>query len=158
MSEVFSARLNTRTNVKTAVDGLPFKAPGERYTVDDAHRLHLGLKRILTGTFNPAGGGTGMAALLRSSTDAINPSELAAVKSTDTAVAAPIIQKKLEADTDAAKAAGKKADDIPTMSLSDAHEEADRANHLIQAVIGAKEGIVLGLKDKLGERIANTVL
>ena len=113
MSEVFSARLNTRTNVKTAVDGLPFKAPGERYTVDDAHRLHLGLKRILTGTFNPAGGGTGMAALLRSSTDALNPSELAAVKSTDTAVAATIIQKKLEADKDAAKAAGKKADDVP---------------------------------------------
>ena len=40
----------------------------------------------------------------------------------------------------------------------DAYKEANRANHCTQAVIGAKEGIALGLCAKLGERIANTVL
>ena len=44
------------------------------------------------------------------------------------------------------------------MTLSDTYKEANCANHCIQAVMGEKEGIASGLRAKLGERIANTVL
>ncbi|KAL7534171.1 hypothetical protein ACHAWF_006436, partial [Thalassiosira exigua] len=114
--------------------------------------------RILTEQFHPAGYGNGLADLLRSSSDAINPSRLAGIKTTDTAIPSEIIDKQFEEDKDALKAAGKDVAAATKMSYPDATEAADRSNSGNQVVIGAKEGIVDGFKAKLGESVTDSVL
>ena len=72
---IFTARKVTHDRVYEEAMRLSFPTNG-RYTNDDAQRFTLGLSCVLRSTYNPDGGGDGMASLLRSSNDAINPSRI----------------------------------------------------------------------------------
>ncbi len=82
MSKIFAARRSTRQQVEEGLANVQFAPAGARYSIHKAHQLHLMSNRVLFSTFNPFGGGNGMAVLMQSSTNANNPSVIAAIKST----------------------------------------------------------------------------
>jgi len=63
----------------------------------------VAVKRVLKSTYNPAKPGCGMEMLLRSSTDAANPSKISKIKSTGVATIATIVRDSAT-DAKAAKA------------------------------------------------------
>ena len=101
-----------------------------------------------------------MARLLRSSTDATNPSTISAIKSTDAANIKTILR-----DLVAEAAATQLASSNPNIAVPpaittrpDAIDAADRENNLTQSVIGAKEGSTEAVTAKVGARVTDTVL
>ena len=156
----FTARATSKAHVYAEIVKLPFATDDGRYTHDDATGLVIGLGRSLTGTCNPTAEGRGMKDLLRSSADASNPSALAAIKSTDTETAKTILAKSAAeaAEEQAASSTPETAITAEITTRADAVDAADRANILIQAVIGAKEGATNAIVAKIGSGITDAVL
>ena len=97
---------------------------------------------------------------LRSSTDTTNPSAISAIRATDAETAKTILAK-LAAEASAEQAASSTPNTVIAAEIttrSDAINAADRANILIQAVIGGKEGATDAIVAKVGARITDTVL
>ena len=156
----YAARSTSCAHVKARILTLDFPAAGERYSQADAHGLFLGIQRVLKGTYNPRGAVDGMAALLRASDDATNPSELAAIKSTDVETVESVLAKS-KADADRKNKAKKKDDpevEPIVKSFSEAVDAADRANEHIQAVVGAKEGAAEAIVQLLGRQATDAIL
>ena len=156
----FTARATSKAHVYAEIVKLPFAIDDGRYTHDDAAGLVIGLGRSLTGTYNPTAEGRGMKDLLRSSADATTPSALAAIKSTDTETAKTILAKSAAeaGEEQAASSTPETAITAKITTRADAVDAADRANILIQAVIGAKEGATNAIVAKVGSGITDAVL
>ena len=156
----FTARATTKAHVAAEIGKLRLPTVNGQYTHDAATQFTLGVNRVLKSTFNPAEPGQGMAWLLRSSTDASNPSTISAIKSTDAANVETILR-----DSAAEAAATQRASSNPNVTVPpaittrpDAIDAADRANSLTQLVIGAKEGATEAITAKVGARVTDTVL
>ena len=101
-----------------------------------------------------------MLPLLTSNTDATHPSQLSAFKSPDVATVESIL-----AESKAEKGAinkKKKKDADPVLlqinTRADAIDKCKRRNKMVQAIIGAKEGLADALRQKVGERIVDTII
>lgn len=161
MSSSYTARAATKEHVKRNVTALSFPARGERYTNSDAQGYHLATVRILGECYNSYGnGGGGMRDLARSSTADPNPSKLSALKTTDVATADTILAtSKIEAEAINASKDAKAAAVAPKITTrADANDEAERFNEMVQAVMGAKEGIAEAFTEMLGRRITDPIL
>ena len=158
-SSAYSARGAVKTQVMEGIAKIRFPKPNKTYTAVEANQLTLGADRILRGIFNPFGGNQGMHILLRSSTNATNPSMLFAIKTTDVVTIESIIdESKAEADAKNAAKGASEADVAPLITtLVDARDEVNRRNEMFQSVIGAKEGLAEALALKVGNRIVDAV-
>ena len=156
MSDAFTARATTKDLVYAAIGKLSLpRSANEQYNHSDILNFILGCKRKLTETFNP-GSKDGMTALLRSSTDAINPSTISTIKSTDAATWVSVL---LDAKEEADKLSTTTKPVAPTITeRSEATDEADLINRGNQAVIRAKEGFTEAFTEKVGAAITDTVL
>ena len=152
MSDAFTARATTRTDVREQIEKLPLvKNANGQYTHDAISRLADEIIRLLTGTFNPSGGGTGMAGLT------IKGSDLSKVKSTDVATAEDILAfAKKCAEIESKKQGKTVAPEITEFAV--AQDIADRCNTNVQSTIGAKEGATEALVAKVGTHITDPVL
>ncbi len=100
-----------------------------------------------------------MAALMQISTNANNPSVLAAIKSTKTETTNTITAADHARLQAMATLAGTDLTTISsTLIPTDANKAADLRNHFTQAVIEAKEGEVNKIKAKVGACITDTIL
>ena len=87
----FTARATTKAHVTAAIRDIHLTVVNGQYSHDAIAQFILAVKRVLKSTYNPAKPGCGMEMLLRSSTNATNPSKISAIKSTDMATIATII-------------------------------------------------------------------
>ena len=145
----YTARATTKAQVAASVASLSLPTTNGQYTHDAAAMFVVGLHRVLKMTFNPSEPGCGMEMLLRSSTDGVNPSALSAIKSTNVATIATVIQ---------ASAEGTEGNGPLITTRADAMDAADRQNQLTQAVIGAKEGATAAITSKAGARVTDAIL
>ena len=160
MSTVYSVRASNCTHIKTNVLKIYFPTPGGPYSSIDANNLTMGIERVLRGTFNAFGGDVRMLPLLTLSTNAMNPSTLSGIRSTDVATVESVLaESKAEADAINKKKIRDTDDVLPQIATrADAIDEANRRNENIQAIIGAKEGLAEALSVKVGARIINAIV
>ena len=155
----FTARATTKAHVTAAIGDIHLAVANGQYSHDAIAQFIVAVKRVLKSTYNPAEPGCGMEMLLRSSTDAANPSKISAIKSTDVATIASIIRDASAAAKASKTASGSDEPDEPTIvTRADAMDAADRANQMTQAVIGAKEGTAAAITAKVGARVTDAVL
>ena len=151
----FTARATTKAHVAAKIGKLRLPTVNGQYTHDAAIQFTLGVNRVLKSTFNPSEPGQGMARLLRSSTDATNPSTISAIKSTDAANIDTILRDSAAEATATQRASSNPNVTVPPTITTrpDAIDAADRANNLTQSVIGAKEGATEAVTAKVGARV-----
>ena len=120
----YTARSNARLQVSDGIAKLPLAQINLQYNHDAITQFTFGLHRVLKGTFNASEPGHRMSSLLR------RDSSMAAIKSTDAANMATIIQQSL--DEAAAKKAASNDPDAKFEPLiqtrADAMDAADRFN------------------------------
>ena len=98
--------------------------------------------------------------LLRNSTDTSNPSAISAILATDAENIKTILAKSA-AEAAAAQLASSTPSTVvaaKTTTRADPIDAADRANILIQSVIGAKEGATGAILAKVGTRVTDAAL
>jgi hypothetical protein len=149
---VFTARAATPDLVKESIKKLSLpKNSNNQYNHDGATNFRTSCLRVLKGTYNPTDPSCGMSGL------ASKMSKLSKITTTTIATVKSILD-----DTKAvarAESAATGTTIAPSMTeQSDAQEEADRINLLNQAVIGAKEGFVKAVTNKVGTDITDSVL
>ena len=157
MSESHTTRRASKADFREKVERLhlPRNASGQ-YHHDDLASFILALHRELKGQMNPGVDGPGMEGLLRSSTDAQNPSAIAAIKTSNVAT----IETILKASRDEADSRSTETNKVePEITLrNEAREEAEAHNIAMQAILGVKEGVAEGLATKLGRNVTDGVL
>ena len=152
MSDAFTARATTRTDVREQIEKLPLvKNANGQYTHDAISRFLDEYERLITSTFNPSGGDNGMAGLL------VKASDLSKVKSTGVATAKGILAFAKQCAEAESKKQGKTVEPEIT-DFAVAQDIADRRNTNVQATIGAKEGATEALVAKVGTHITDPVL
>lgn len=156
MSEAcFTARATLRTQVRDLVNEIPLhRNDNGQYNHDDITVFVSGIERQFKGLFNPLQPGQGLSRLLEQ-----GPNVLVRLKSTDMADATAILKKSAEDATKLFQQTKVDADKVPVYNTrADAQDEADRRNYAIQATIGAKEGAVEAITNKVGSDITDSVL
>jgi hypothetical protein len=139
---VFTARVAIRTQVANEIGWLSLpKNESGQYMHADITQLKKGIERILKQQYNPAGGDHGMLAIL-----ALNNYRPKANKMITTADVINMSKKEAKAES---TATGTMVHPKIT-SCADAQEEAKRLNTNIQALIGAKEGVIEALTTFVG--------
>ena len=150
----YTARSNARLQVVEGISKLTLNLVNLQYDHEAGTQFVLGLNRVLRGTFNASEPGQGMAPLLRSN------SKMAAIKSTDAANMNTIIEDSIaeaKAKQDASDDPSKKVEPL-IQTRADAMDAADRYNIEVQAVIGAKEGAIEAITQKVGANVTDVIL
>ena len=88
----YTVRATTNAHVAAKISKFHLHITNNQYIYDAATQFILGLKRMPKSICNPSSG-AGMAQLLRSSTNDVNPSTISAIKSTNTATITGIIEE-----------------------------------------------------------------
>ena len=157
MAESHTIRRTTRAEIREKVERLhlPRTATGQ-YHHDDLTTFVFALNRELRGQMNTGVDGPGMEGLLRSSTDATNPSKISALRTKDVATPDTVLKDFRERAEALSTSTSKVEPEI--VIRQEAGEEADRRNLAVQAILGAKEGVADGLTTKLGRTVTDGVL
>ena len=146
----FTAQTATKQSIVANLGQLSFQRNDSvQYNKANITQLEKGIQRVLKQQYNPAGGSNGMLNLLNHNKKRPQPNM--------TATAAGVLHaSKKEVDDELAQ---KGTTVAPKITLrSNAQDETNRRNIVIQALIGAKEGVLEALTTFSGINITNTVL
>jgi hypothetical protein len=91
----YTARATTKAHVAAEIAELHLPTINNQFTHDDAVQFILGLYRVLRGTYNPASGQE-MTDLLRSSTNHTNPSDIAGIRTTNSATIVTVLEASIK--------------------------------------------------------------
>ena len=156
---VYIVRATTKAHATAKITKLNLPTINNQYTHDAATQFILGLNRMIKSTYNPSSG-QGMVQLLRSSTDAVNRSNISDIKSTNSATITTVLDKSIaEVKKFQVERATPKVAIAPSIvTQADAIDAADRQYMLNQLGIGAKEGAIKAITEKVGISATDTVL